>query len=194
MHSFNTWGLFRAWCHLAPLQVAIVQAEMSPELSPAPEPSPDPQPDPIPELIPDLLPLQGLNMLLVPEPPPIMGWLGSIGGILGIISFAETYITRLVKAIKRPPKKYDEPKYVEPDYEYYKNKESSFYKDKEKIPQKMEGKEAPWTVGIEVGHDGLGLQVSQTPMSYLTWKRTWDWKIVNQMHVCAGTDYGSTLG
>lgn len=137
MHVFNHWALLRAWCHLAPL--AMVQAAPSPDLSPAPDPSPSPQPEPAPQL--------------VPVVPPIMGWLGSIGGVLGIISFAETYTTRLIKAFI-PPR-------VNKNYAYWKGQEDRWYKDKEKIPNKKG--DAPWMVGIRVGLDGQDLKVRQFP-------------------------------
>lgn len=149
MHSFNPWALFRVWCHLAPL--AMVQAAPSPDLSPAPDPSPDPQPEPAPQLIPEPNPLPGVNLLMVPAVPAIMGWLGSIGGVLGIISFAETYLTRLIKAFIPPV--------IDKDYAYWKGHEDRHYGYKEKIPNKQG--DAPWMVGIRVGLDGQGLQVSR---------------------------------
>lgn len=139
MHSFSPWALIRAWCHLAPL--AMVQAAPSPNLSPAPDPSPDPQPEPAPKIIPAV--------------PAIMGWLGSIGGVLGIISFAESYTTRLIEAMIPPE--------INKDYAYWKGQEDRWYKDKEKIPIKEEDRDPPWLVGIRVGLDGQALQVRQFP-------------------------------
>lgn len=47
---------------------------------------------------------QGTSIAINP-PPPVMGWLGSIGGLLGIISFAETYLEKIIRAIIEAKKK-----------------------------------------------------------------------------------------
>jgi len=170
MYLFNARTLFRAWCHLAPF--AVVQAALGPELSPAPDSSPDPQPDPVPQLnpqpdaVPQLIPepdhFPGVDLFIIPVVPPIMGWLGSIGGVLGIISFTEHYITRLVKAIKGPPKPPPPPAPVEVhDYDYWKKIEDKHYGYVASRPKK-DGY-PPWMVAIQVGLDGAGLQVRRFP-------------------------------
>ena len=63
-----------------------------------------------------------------------MAWLGSIGGLLGIISFSETHMTRLVEAIKKAAN-----------------------------PHHDSGRGDPsWVVGVQVGLDGHGLNVSHS--------------------------------
>lgn len=78
---------------------------------------------------------QGISTAEIPAPPPIMGWLGSIGGILGIISFADTYIERIIKAIQKAKEK------------------------------RLDKGDPSWTVAIQVGLDASGLEVcSQNPI------------------------------
>lgn len=40
--------------------------------------------------------------MIIPAVPLIMAWIGSIGGLLGVISFSDTYIGKLVNAFKGP--------------------------------------------------------------------------------------------
>lgn len=116
MKSLNPWTLLQVWCHVAPL--AMVQAAPRPDPVTVPDVLAAAQPAPEPKVIPAV--------------PLAMAWLGSIGGVLGIISFTESYISRLVEAIK-----------------------------KAKNPHHDEDKgDPPWVVGVQVGLDGHGLNVS----------------------------------
>lgn len=134
MHLFRPWTLFQVWCHVAPL--AMVQAAPRPDPDLAPDPSAALQPAPEPEA----------EMNLIPPVPLAMAWLGSIGGVLGIISFTETYITRLVEAIKAATG-------------------SSNYDAKRGEPS--------WVVGVQVGLDGHGLKVNHFLCSSFSNTETW---------------------
>lgn len=84
-----------------------------------------------------------------------MGWLGSIGGVLGIISFTETYVTRLVKAFI-PHSDEDYPTRVKKKFKDFEKKHSG---QAVNAPEKKG--DPPWTVGVQVGLDGTGLKVNR---------------------------------
>lgn len=94
----------------------MVQAAPRPDPVPAPDASAAPEPK------------------MIPAVPMAMAWLGSIGGVLGIISFTESYITRLVEAIKKATNPHHDTEKGDP----------------------------PWVVGVQVGLDGHGLNVSHS--------------------------------
>lgn len=144
MKLFNPWTVFRVWCHLAPL----VTAAKIPDLSPVPDPTA--APEPVPET--DLVTSQA-----IPPVPLLLAWIGSIGGLLGTISFTETYITRLVKLImkKTEPKKFDGEKY-----------EIWWSSDKKALNGIKKKGDAPYGVAIQVGVDGHGLKVLQFPFLF----------------------------
>lgn len=133
MFSFQAKALSWAWCYLALLAVAY--AASSSELATTPESSLDPQPD------------HSQTVALVaarkiPDPPPIMGWLGSIGGVLGIISFTTDYIRKII-ALTRP-----EPPHITTEKEFREKMEGAenrLFRGK-KFPKK-EGNPA-WRVSI----------------------------------------------
>lgn len=74
---------------------------------------------------------------MIPAVPVAMAWLGSIGGVLGIISFTESYISRIVEAIKQAADPNHDPEKGDPS----------------------------WVVGVQVGLDGHGLGVSHSCVS-----------------------------
>lgn len=118
----NPWTLLQAWCHVAPL--AMVRAAPRPDPVLAPDALATPQPAPEP----------GTVEAMIPAVPMAMAWLGSIGGVLGIISFTESYMTRMVEAIKRAANPHHDPGRGDPS----------------------------WVVGVQVGLDGHGLSVSHS--------------------------------
>lgn len=136
MLLFKAKALSRAWCYLALLAVAHAALASSSELMPHPESSPDPQPD-----------LAQAADLIVPRVVPLaMQWIGSIGGLLGTISFTENFVTRLVKLILGPKPK-DTPE--ERFYKLMKENERKLFRGK-KFPKK-EGKPS-WQVAIRKQH------------------------------------------
>lgn len=142
MKSPNPWMLLQVWCHVAPL--AMVQAAPRPDPNPAPDALAAAQPAPEPKVIPAV--------------PVAMAWLGSIGGVLGIISFTESYVTRLVEAIKKA---------ADPLHDEEKGDPS-------------------WVVGVQVGLDGHGLQVSDSPVLPFSKKR-------NLVHIKTAILFSSTI-
>lgn len=91
-----------------------------------------------------------------------MAWIGSIGGLLGVISFADTYIHKLVGLFKGPepgpsppPAKHDTPWFRE--FERY-WRQHLWPHWTERIFPKKNG-EPSWKVGVQVGLDGTGLEV-----------------------------------
>ena len=91
----------------------------------APKPEFSPAPDPL------LVPIPEPKDMVIPEVPVAMSWLGSIGGVLGIISFTESTIRRIVGIFK-----------------------------KKKPKKKPEEKQPSWLVGLAIGLDGHGLKVN----------------------------------
>ena len=141
MKPLNPWTLFRVWCHMVPL----VMAAKSPDPSPAPDPLPVPQPVPGPE--PEVMSTEAV--------PALMAWLGSIGGVLGIISFTDTYLRKLIHLGIR---KSDEKKAEAFDGKAFEEKHSSDRKYKAGINQ---AGDPPYVVAVQVGLDGTGLKVKQ---------------------------------
>lgn len=142
MKSLNPWTLLTVWCHVAPL--AMVQAAPRPDPVPAPDALAAAQPAPEP--------------MVIPAVPVAMAWLGSIGGVLGIISFTESYVSRLVEAIKKA---------IDPNH------------DEEKG-------DPPWVVGVQVGLDGHGLNVSHSRVLIFSKKR-------DLVHIKTAISFSSTI-
>lgn len=94
MFSFQAKALCRAWCYLALL--ALAYAASSSELATTPQSSLDPQPD---HSQTDAL----IAARQFANPPPFMNWLGSIGGVLGIISFTTDTILRIIELTRKKP-------------------------------------------------------------------------------------------
>lgn len=125
----------------------MVQAIPRPDPNLTPDPSMDPDPDP------------AINAQFAP-PPNGMGWLGAIGGLLGVVSYTQGLITDLAKAFT--------PVLHNPNNENpIKVKFHKILKDYEKehsgetieVPEKKG--DAPWAVAIQVGLDGTGLKVKR---------------------------------
>lgn len=93
-----------------------------------------------------------------------MQWIGAIGGLLGVISFADNYIHKLVDAFKGPPATPSRPK-PKHDTAYFRHMEE-YHRQilqttwKPRISPKKKG-DPSWKVGIQVGLDGTGLQVQR---------------------------------
>lgn len=164
MNLFNLWILLQVWCHLAPLAAAETpEPNPSPSTDPAPSPAADPQPDPAPAFIPE-----PRSVLFLPAVPLAMAWIGSIGGLLGIISFSDNYMQKLVGAFSgkasgpdRPPAKHDTAWFK--DFEKYHRKILDTHWKPRVAPDKKG--DASWKIGIQVGLDGTGLEVSVIPVS-----------------------------
>lgn len=104
-----------------------------------------PRPDPVPA--PDALAAAqpAPEPKVIPAVPAAMAWLGSIGGVLGILSFTDTYVSKLVEAIKKA---------VNPHHDSDKGDPS-------------------WVVGVQVGLDGHGLNVSHSRVLPFSNKETY---------------------
>ena len=176
MNLFNLWILLQVWCSLVPLTAAEApepNPSAPPDLDPSPslEPDsslpqdPDASPSPNPALVPQPVPvpnlIQDTELFLLPLVPLGMQWIGSIGGLLGVISFADTYIGKLIDAFSgssshtpRPPAKHDTAwfKHLE---DYHRKIWTGW---KTRVAPEKKG-EPSWKVGIQVGLDGSGLQV-----------------------------------
>lgn len=143
MPKFNPWILFRAWCFVAPL--AAVKAAPKPGPSPAPGPLLGPQP--LPEL--------QSNAVKRGPVPNGMGWIGSMGGLLGVISFTQDTIETLVHAFTPERPQYDS---WEDHFRHFFMDWEKKYSGKPSGAPKKEGN-PPWEVGVQVGLDGTGLKV-----------------------------------
>lgn len=124
MRSLNPWTLLQVWCHVAPLAMARAAPRPDPVLAPDTLATPPPAPEPG----------NVEAAAMIPAVPMAMAWLGSIGGVLGIISFTESYISRIVQAIKKAANPHHDPGRGDPS----------------------------WVVGVQVGLDGHGLSVSHS--------------------------------
>lgn len=150
MNLFNLWILLQVWCHLAPLAAAE-----TPEPNPSPSPSPAPEasePDPSPSTDPRFL----------PAVPLAMAWIGSIDDLLGIISFSDTYMHKLMDAFSGGASGPDPPP-AKHDMAWFKKFEAYWRKIlsttwKQRVAPDKKG-DASWKIGIQVGLDGTGLQV-----------------------------------
>lgn len=152
MNLLNLWILLQVWCHLAPVAVAE-----------APEPDPTPSPDPAPVPVPDPEVIPGpTELFVIPAVPLAMQWIGSIGGLLGVISFTDTYINKIISAFggappgpPTPPEKHDTPwfKHFE---RYWRNILKTTWPKRVEVNKKGD---PSWKVGIQVGLDGTGLKV-----------------------------------
>lgn len=94
-----------------------------------------------------------------------MAWIGSIGGLLGIISFTDTYIGKMIDAFKGPPPGPPPPP-VKHDTKWFKDFEAYHRKIlstkwKERVAPKKKG-DPSWKVGLQVGLDGSGLRVNDS--------------------------------
>lgn len=119
----------------------MVNTAPKPGSSPAPDPLLGPQPLPEPQ-----------SNAAGPNPVPI----GSIGGLLGVVSFTQDIISSLVTAFTPEP----------PHYENFNDHIKHYFIDWERKylgkpsgALKKEGK-SPCQVGVQVGLDGTGLKVA----------------------------------
>lgn len=100
--------------------------------------------------------------MIIPAVPLIMAWIGSIGGLLGVISFSDTYIGKLVNAFKGPPPGPPKPlvkhdaKWFREFEEYHRQILQTHWKHR--VVPKKKG-DPSWKVGVQVGLDGTGLKV-----------------------------------
>lgn len=140
MKSLNPWTLLGVWCHIA----LLVTAAMIPDPSPAPDPLPVPQP--VPEPQPEVASTSTQAV------PALLAWLGSIGGVLGTISFAETNIRRLVSLFRRL--EYEK----NPTFDGKNHEEEFAWDHKYKGGINTPG-DPPYIAAVYVGLDGSGLKV-----------------------------------
>lgn len=155
MKLLKSWILLQVWCRLTPLAMAAPSLDISPapDLPPDADPSPTPDSSPAPgplESPEPLSELQPASFMVIPAVPLLLAWIGSIGGLLGTISFTDTYTRKLVNLINRvtTPTPFDGKTYEE----YWS------WDKKAGAGIKKEG-DAPYMVAVQVGLDGSGLKV-----------------------------------
>lgn len=147
MNLFNYWFLLQVWCHLAPLAIA------------APDPDPDAAPTPVP--VPGS---EQMEVMVIPAPPAIMGWLGAIGGVIGTV----TFVTNTVKSFLHNPPEPPPPDAEDRNAPWWRQLEDEL-RAQFGLPARVapEKKGPPsWVVAVRVGLDGTGLEVkSFIPLS-----------------------------
>lgn len=101
--------------------------------------------------------------MIIPAVPLLMAWIGSIGGLLGVISFSDTYIGKMINAFKgpppgppRPPVKHDKAWFTRFEERWRQILQTTW---KPRVSPKRKG-DPSWKVGIQVGLDGTGLKVT----------------------------------
>lgn len=149
MKLLKSWILLQVWCRLTPLAMAAPSLDISPapDLPPAPDPSPNPDPSESPE---PLSEVQPASFMVIPAVPVLLAWIGSIGGLLGTVSFTDTYTRKLGNLINRVT---TATPFDGKAYEEYWSWDSTAG-----AGIKKEG-DAPYMVAVQVGLDGSGLKV-----------------------------------